>query len=102
MADDQDDAQVYTPDDEPLMHKITRALKSAFGGGPKDVELPDEGPDTPQRRAAFDREKSDDSIRKLQDMGERIRKATAGEAIRNGKKMGMTEEQATRAALRRQ
>lgn len=102
MADDQD-AQVFTPDDEPLMHKITRALKSAFGGGRRaDDNLPDEQEDTPRRRAAFAQEQSDDAIKSLQGMGERIRKATAGESIRENKRRGMTDEQATRAALRRQ
>lgn len=98
-----DEPQVYTPDDEPLMHRIAHALKSAFRGG--DTNLPDESPETPQRRAAFDREKGEDAERKslkaietFKQFGERMN----GERIRTMKNKGMTEEQATRAALRRE
>jgi hypothetical protein len=96
-----DEATVYTPDDEPIMHRVARALKHAFGGGTPDTNLPDEGEDTPRRRAEFAREQSDDTIKKLQKVGEGIRKTVSGELVRQYKNQGMSEEDAVKTAIRR-
>jgi hypothetical protein len=98
-----DEATVYTHDDEPIMHRVARALKHAFGGEgtAPDTNLPDEGEDTPRRRAEFAREQSDDTIKKLQKVGEGIRKTVSGELVRQYKNQGMSEEDAVKTAIRR-
>lgn len=87
-----DDRNVYTADDEPLTRRVTRALKGAIGFGGKDINLPDEQEDTPQRRAEYAREKagdnlrrSDATIKKLQGFGDTIRQQMLADQLRKKK-----------------